>query len=153
RTRAADLRGRVRDPARDHRPRAVRLNASAERWVDAPVHHLPAALVEAYGRRCAVPCLADGFVDMGGGLAYPLFPEMLDASRRLELMDADGIAVSVLSVTPPGVDGLAVADAIAVARACNDELAGLDGRLAALATLPAAQPEPAAEELRRPVAL
>jgi aminocarboxymuconate-semialdehyde decarboxylase len=115
--------------------------------VDVHVHHLPAALVEAYGRRSEPPCLVDGRVDMGGGLAYPLFPEMLDASRRLELMDADGIAVSVVSVTPPGVSDAAVA------RDCNDELAALGDRLPALAMLPAAQPEQAAEELARAVSL
>src|SRR5437016_1340565 len=72
------------------------MRGDGERWVDVHVHHLPGALVEAYGRRRDVPCLAGGLVDMGGGLAYPLFPDMVDASRRLELMDADGIAVSVL---------------------------------------------------------
>jgi predicted TIM-barrel fold metal-dependent hydrolase len=50
------------------------------------------------------------------------------------------------------VDGLPVADAIAVARACNDELAALGDRLPALALLPAEDGEAAAAELGHAVA-
>jgi aminocarboxymuconate-semialdehyde decarboxylase len=125
------------------------------RWIDVQVHYLPEPLVQAYADRDEVPRLlraADGqLVDMGGGIAYPLLPELVDAQRRLELMDRDGIARSVLSVPPPGVDGLPGREAAAVARACNDELAALGPRLPALATLPAADGDAAAAELRRTV--
>ena len=125
------------------------------RWIDVQVHHLPEPLVQAYANRDEVPRLlrsADGqLVDMGGGIAYPLVPDLVDAGRRLELMDRDGIARSVLSVPPPGVDGLPVLEAAAVARACNDELVALGPRLPALATLPTADGDAAAAELRRAV--
>jgi aminocarboxymuconate-semialdehyde decarboxylase len=119
------------------------------------VHHLPEPLVDAYAKRDQVPLLVSGregpLVDMGGGIAYPLVTEILDARRRLELMDEQGIAASVLSVPPPGVDGLPRREAVAVARACNDELAALEPRLPALATLPAGDGEAAAAELGRAV--
>jgi len=121
------------------------------------VHHLPAALVEAYARRAEVPCLVEHegeqLVDMGGGIAYPLFPDLLDPARRLVSMDANGIDVSVSSAPPPGVDGLGVADANAVARAGNDELAELGDRVCPIAVLPLEAPAAAAEELDRAVGL
>jgi predicted TIM-barrel fold metal-dependent hydrolase len=125
--------------------------------VDAHVHHLPASLVEAYSRRAEVPCLVrhedERLVDMGGGIAYPLFPVLLDPGRRLASMDANGIDVSVPGVPPPGVGGLRPANAVSVARAANDELAELGERLRALAVLPLQEPVAAADELERSVGL
>jgi predicted TIM-barrel fold metal-dependent hydrolase len=125
--------------------------------VDVHVHHLPESLVEAYARRAEVPCLVrrerEQLVDMGGGIAYPLFPVLLDPLRRLASMDAHGIDVSVPSVPPPGVGGLGRADAVAVARAANDELAELGERLRAVAVLPLQAPAAAADELERSVGL
>ena len=133
----------------------------ADRLVDVHAHYLPAALIEAYARRCDVPRLVerDGarLVDMGGGIAYPLFPEMVDPNRQIELMDVHGVSVSLVTVTPPGIDRLHPREAVAVARACNDELAdlgsGSGGRLAALATLPSQRPDAAADELQRAVSI
>jgi predicted TIM-barrel fold metal-dependent hydrolase len=128
-----------------------------DRRVDVHVHHLPASLVEAYARRAEVPCLVrregDRFVDMGGGIVYPLLPELLDPALRLASMDANGIDVSVASVPPPGVDRFAPAEAVAVAHAANDELAELGGRLRAVALLPLQTPTAAADELVRAVGL
>jgi predicted TIM-barrel fold metal-dependent hydrolase len=90
---------------------------------------------------------------MGGEIAYPLFPDLLDPALRLASMDAHRIEVSVPSVPPPGVDGLEPADAVAVARAANDELAELGDRLRALAVLPLQSPAAAADELGRSVGL
>jgi predicted TIM-barrel fold metal-dependent hydrolase len=131
------------------------------RIVDVHAHYLPEALVEAFGRRTEIPRLVlhggEQLVDMGAGLAYPLFAPMVDTERQLELMDAHGIAISVLSVTPPGVDDLALSEAAAVARAANDELADVcgrsAGRLVGLAVLPTLSPATAAKELERAVAL
>jgi predicted TIM-barrel fold metal-dependent hydrolase len=127
------------------------------RRVDAHVHHLPDALVQAYAGRAEVPCLVrhegERFVDMGGGIVYPLFPDLIDAERRHESMDANGIDLSLPSVPPPGVDGFEPADAVAVARAGNDELAELGERLRAVALLPLQAPSAAANELERAVGL
>jgi predicted TIM-barrel fold metal-dependent hydrolase len=141
------------------RPHTLRADDSflPVRRVDVHVHHLPAALVEAYARRAEVPCLVrhegERLVDMGGGIAYPLFPDLLDSARRLALMDGNGIDVSVPSVPPPGLDGLDPTDALVVARAANDELAELGGRLRPVAVLPLEAPAVAAEELERAVGL
>ena len=121
------------------------------------VHHLPRALIEAYARRADVPRLVheqgERLVDMGGGILYPLFPDLLDPALRRASMDAHGIDASVPSVPPPGVDGFAPGDAAAVARACNDELAELGERLRAVAVLPLQAPAAAADELERAVGL
>ncbi|MGH2985987.1 MAG: amidohydrolase family protein, partial [Solirubrobacterales bacterium] len=65
----------------------------------------------------------------------------------------DGITGALLSAVPTGFDSLPAAEAVDLARACNDELASLpersSGRLAALAVLPLAAPNAAADELRR----
>jgi predicted TIM-barrel fold metal-dependent hydrolase len=125
--------------------------------VDVHVHHLPGVLVEAYAGRSEVPCLVEHggerLVDMGGGIAYPLFPELVESVRRQTAMDAHGIAVSVLTVPPPGVDGIDPADAVVLARACNDELAELGGRLRGVALLPLQAPDAAADELARGIGL
>ena len=127
------------------------------RRVDVHVHHLPRALVEAYGRRDRLPRLSGGpeerMVEMGGGIAYPLFRELVEPELRLRSMDELVIAASLLSVPPPALEGFAAAEAVALASACNDELAALGPRLPALALLPLQAPEQAAEELRRAVGL
>jgi aminocarboxymuconate-semialdehyde decarboxylase len=68
-----------------------------------------------------------------------------------------GFTGALVSATPPGLDGLDRADAVAVARACNDELAALpvltDGFFAGLAMLPVVAPDEAAAELRRSAAM
>jgi predicted TIM-barrel fold metal-dependent hydrolase len=78
----------------------------------------------------------------------------LDAGRLHE-MDAAGIDVQVLSLTAPGVEQLDAADAIAVARDANDQVADAvrrhPTRFAGFAALPTAAPETAADELERTV--
>jgi predicted TIM-barrel fold metal-dependent hydrolase len=70
-------------------------------------------------------------------------------------MDEAGIDVQVLSQGPPGPESLQGSKAIQLARACNDELAGVvrqsGGRFAGFAVLPTSEPEEAAKELRRAV--
>lgn len=74
---------------------------------------------------------------------------------RLADMDAGGIAVQVVSQSPPGTEQLEPAQAIPVAAQANDYLAEQvakhPDRLAAFATLPTAAPTHAAEELERTV--
>src|SRR5207247_4147703 len=69
-------------------------------------------------------------------------------------LGAAGIAQAIVALPPPGVDRFDRDDGVAVARACNDELAVLTGeRFAGLATLPLQAPADAAAELERAVAL
>jgi len=72
-------------------------------------------------------------------------------------MDAAGIDVQVLSLTAPGVEQLEAVEAVALARVTNDTLAEAvhrhPDRLAGFAALPTAEPDAAADELRRTVAM
>lgn len=74
---------------------------------------------------------------------------------RLSEMDDQGVDVQVLSLASPGVQNLAAADAVAVAREANDFLAGVVAgnpeRFQALAAIPTPAPEAAAAELERAV--
>ncbi|KAA8939164.1 MAG: amidohydrolase, partial [Mycobacterium sp.] len=66
------------------------------------------------------------------------------ASGRIAEMDAAGIDVQVLSLTAPGLEQVPGSDAVALARAINDDLAAAIGdhpqRLAGFAALPTADP-------------
>jgi uncharacterized protein len=76
---------------------------------------------------------------------------------RIANMDAAGIDVQVLSLTAPGVEQLDAAEAVQFARLTNDTLADAihrhPDRLAGFAALPTAEPDAAAEELRRTAAM
>ncbi|GHO61535.1 hypothetical protein KSC_004270 [Ktedonobacter sp. SOSP1-52] len=76
-------------------------------------------------------------------------------AHRLAEMDAAGINVQVLSHTSAGISRIPVAEAIALARAINDQLAETvqshPDRFAGFATLPTLDPEAAARELERAV--
>ncbi len=73
------------------------------------------------------------------------------SEKRISAMDSAGLEMAVLSLTTPGVQQLAVADAIILTREANDYVAAacklFPERFAAFATLPTATPEVAAEEL------
>ncbi|MBF8186423.1 amidohydrolase family protein [Nonomuraea sp. K274] len=75
--------------------------------------------------------------------------------RRLADMDDQGVDVAVLSLSTPGVQNLAPADAVSVAREANDALAEIvdahPQRFQALAAIPTPSPEAAAAELERAV--
>ena len=75
--------------------------------------------------------------------------------RRIINMDAAGIDIQVLSLTAPGTEQFAAAEAITSARDMNDFLAQAlsryPDRLAGFATLPTSVPEAAADELERVV--
>jgi predicted TIM-barrel fold metal-dependent hydrolase len=78
-------------------------------------------------------------------------------SERLAAMDAQGVDMQVLSLAPPGTQGLDAVDAIALSRDANDEVAAAvaahPDRFRAFATLPLADPHAAAVELERAAAL
>jgi uncharacterized protein len=74
---------------------------------------------------------------------------------RIADMDAAGLDLQVLSLTAPGVEQLDAVEAVALARDTNDTLAQAvrrhPDRLAGFAVLPTADPNAAADELRRAV--
>ena len=90
-----------------------------------------------------------------------VFNEMGDHGQRLEqlgasriaAMDAQGIDVSILALTPPGTHPLPCEAAVRLSRAANDAAAatvrGNPSRLQSLSTLPMSSPGDVAEELRR----
>ncbi len=95
--------------------------------------------------------------DTGGAGNDPLSQRLRDVGdRRLAEMDDQGVDVQVLSLNSPGVQNLAPADAVAVARDANDGLAdivrGSSGRFQAFAAVPTPNAAAAPEELERAVA-
>src|SRR5215475_1002430 len=100
-----------------------------------------------------VPLGAGRGVDCGRGLVYPLFEGMVDLDVQRKDMQSNGLSHAVVGLPPPGVDPLPEADAVAVARACNDELASIQDGFTGLATLPLCSPEAAALELERAVGI
>lgn len=76
---------------------------------------------------------------------------------RLATMDGQGVGRHLLSLAPPGTQGIAAPDAIALSRDANDvAAAAIDARpdrFGALATLPLADPAAAAAELERAAGL
>jgi uncharacterized protein len=79
------------------------------------------------------------------------------SSGRTAAMDAQGVDLQVISVAPPGAQGLDGPDSVAHSREANDEAAAAVAanptRLRALATLPLADPAAAAAELERAAGL
>jgi hypothetical protein len=91
-----------------------------------------------------------------GGRYANLMARLCDVgAKRIAEMDAAGIDIQVLSLTAPGVEQMAAADAIAMARDTNDYLAEAvkkhPTRFAGLAAVPTGAPEEAADELERRV--
>jgi 5-carboxyvanillate decarboxylase len=82
--------------------------------------------------------------------------QLLDTDgERLEIMDANGVDVHLLSLTAPGVQAFGPAEAVALARLANDRLAEVIGRhprrFAGLAAVAPQDPEAAAGEISRAV--
>ncbi|HWX82191.1 MAG TPA: amidohydrolase family protein [Xanthobacteraceae bacterium] len=91
-----------------------------------------------------------------GGRYANLMARLCDVgAKRIAEMDAAGIDMQVLSLSAPGVEQMAAADAIAMARDTNDYLADAvkkhPTRFAGLAAVPTGAPEQAADELERRV--
>lgn len=76
---------------------------------------------------------------------------------RTATMDLQGVDLQVLSLAPPGVQGVPAADAASLCRDANDVAAATvrahPSRFRAMATLPLADPPAAAGELERAAAL
>ncbi|HVB01620.1 MAG TPA: amidohydrolase family protein [Acidimicrobiales bacterium] len=104
-------------------------------------HVLPRDIAIAAGKVGLPPSLANALDEMGQG--------------RIELMDAAGIDIQVLSLIAHELQELSPAQSIALAREANDRMAGAvrahPDRLRAFATLPMSDPVAAAVELQRTV--
>ena len=104
-------------------------------------HVLPRDIAIAAGKVGLPLVLADALDEMGEG--------------RIELMDAAGIDLQVLSLVGHELQELLPAQSIALAREANDRMAGAvrahPDRLRAFATLPMSDPDAAAVELQRAV--
>jgi len=76
---------------------------------------------------------------------------------RLAAMDAQGIDVSIIALTPPGTQALDPAEAVRLSRAANDTAADAvrahPARLRAMSSVPLSSPEDAAAELERAAGL
>jgi predicted TIM-barrel fold metal-dependent hydrolase len=89
-------------------------------------------------------------------VGHDVMNELLDMSNsRVAAMNDAGIDMQVLSMTMPGPQGMAAADAIAIARDANDRMAAAvkshPNRFAAFATLPTPDVNAAVAELERTV--
>jgi len=73
--------------------------------------------------------------------------------QRIAAMDAAGVDVQILSIAPPGTNGLRAREAVALSRDANDRVsAAVDAypsRLRAMTTLPMSDPDAAVAELQR----
>ncbi|MCO5997357.1 amidohydrolase family protein [Actinoallomurus rhizosphaericola] len=113
-------------------------------------HVVPPVLLDAWARAGEPQIAARGYGD------EPLARRLRDVGDlRLADMDDQGVDVAVLSLATPGVQSLAAADALSVAREANDTLAEFvtadPQRFQALAAIPTPAPEAAAAELERAV--
>ena len=77
--------------------------------------------------------------------------------RRIAEMDSMGVDVQIVSIAPPGTNGLPSREAIALSREANDRASEAVGRhparLRAMTTLPMADPQAAVAELERTVGM
>jgi predicted TIM-barrel fold metal-dependent hydrolase len=73
--------------------------------------------------------------------------------QRVKAMDAAGVHVQILSIAPPGTQGLPAREAIALSRDANDRASEAvrshPTRLRAMTTLPTSDPDAAVAELQR----
>jgi aminocarboxymuconate-semialdehyde decarboxylase len=129
--------------------------------VDVHTHYIPEELIELIDSGKGPTGLAverregkDPLIIHDNGLRYPAFEVFRDHRARLAYMDARGIDVSVISISPSlYLYWLDPGETAEISRALNDAAARMaregDGRVYAMATVPMNDPAAAAEELRR----
>jgi uncharacterized protein len=113
-------------------------------------HFAPPGFLDGPGRE-----LKERFLQ-SGERGLRVLEQIVDlGAKRIAEMDAAGIDMQVLSLNAPGNEQLESAESAAVALASNDFLAAAvskhPARFQALAALPTAAPDKAAEELERRV--
>jgi predicted TIM-barrel fold metal-dependent hydrolase len=98
----------------------------------------------------------NGIAARGKELGHDINEELLDLTgSRIRAMDAAGIDLQVVSLSMPGTEALAPADAVPFASECNDRVAAAvkshPTRLQGFAALPTSDPAAAVKELQRAV--
>lgn len=83
-----------------------------------------------------------------------ILPRLFDLEdQRIAAMDAAGVDLQIVSIAPPGTNGLPAAEAVALSRDANDRAGAAvqrhPTRLRAMTTLPMADPDAALAELER----
>ncbi len=129
--------------------------------IDVHIHYLPPALLGTFMRRTKPPRAArqEGrlVLDFGDGYTERIDARLADPALLLENLHRAGVDRAVVSINQPGVLKLPAAEARAVAREANDELAELvgtgGGALDGLATLPWQDADAAVDELGRAASL
>jgi 5-carboxyvanillate decarboxylase len=135
----------------------IRRIATEEAWA-------PTQLLEAWRRLLASKSFDDPgfrslwgfFLNQNAGYTNRIIERLTDLDAgRLQDMDAAGIDMQLLLMTAPGVQVFERADAIALAKDANDEVAAAcrkhPDRLAALAVVPPQDPAAAAIEMERAI--
>ncbi|HVZ65662.1 MAG TPA: amidohydrolase family protein [Lacunisphaera sp.] len=123
--------------------------------IDCQSHLYAPAVLERLERRAADPRVkrrgGERWVEMGAWHRR-VFPHHADIDAKVAMMDANGIALTALSINDPGPEWFG-ADAPAVARACNEFIADAGrrhpGRFIGLAVLPLPDVGAALAELER----
>ncbi len=130
--------------------------------IDFHCHWLPEAMADLLRARTSAPMItarADGGEDLVSMFRpIPAEEAIETVDDKLAIMDRNGVRHGVLSLTPVmGIEGLDIEDALPLARAVNDAAAAAcalhPDRFSALATLPVADMEAAAEEFDRALGL
>jgi predicted TIM-barrel fold metal-dependent hydrolase len=125
----------------------VALIGIEEHWTFEPIDKALRAL--------PTPLADDSLVLNEHGDAPALLADLGEA--RIMTMDEQGIDLQVLSLAPPGIQGVTTADAVALSRDANDAVAAVinahPDRFRAMATLPLQDPAAAAAELHRAASL
>jgi aminocarboxymuconate-semialdehyde decarboxylase len=129
--------------------------------VDVHTHFIPEELIELIGSGAGPSGLSvdlregkDPLIVHDNGLRYPALEIFRELGARLDYMDARGVDVSLISISPSlYLYWLDPEETVAASRLINDAAAAIaassGGRLGAFATLPMNDPGAAAAELRR----
>ena len=147
-------------PAARVAPRNYRRIATEEAWAIPEQREAIAAIARSSWNNLDVRNLRGGSSGAAGGpmgaTLSALGRRMLDVDgERLELMDRDGVAMHLLSLTSPGVQLFAAATAVSMAKLANDRMAAVIARhptrYGGLASFAPQDPAAAVKEMERAV--
>lgn len=157
---AAATGARGAQPAARAAPRNYRRIATEEAWAIPEQREAIAAIARSTWNNLDVRNLRGGSSGAAGGpmgaTLSALGRRMLDVDgERLELMDRDGVAMHLLSLTSPGVQLFAAATAVSMAKLANDRMAEAIARhptrYGGLASFAPQDPAAAVKEMERAV--
>jgi predicted TIM-barrel fold metal-dependent hydrolase len=157
---AAATGARDAQPAARVAPRNYRRIATEEAWAISEQREAIAAIARSTWNNLDVRNLRGGSSGAAGGpmeaTLSALGRRMLDVDgERLELMDRDGVAMHLLSLTSPGVQLFDAATAVFMAKLANDRMAEVIARhptrYGGLASFAPQDPAAAVKEMERAV--